>query len=169
MKKTGIFYGSTTGTTESLAKQIATLLDVADADIYDVANAEVASVNAYEVLILGSPTWGLGELQDDWYSFLDKLKKVNLNGKTVALFGCGDSSSYDTTFCDAIGIIYEELQNSGCTFCGDVDTEGYSFSDSKAVVNDRFVGLALDEINESDRTEERLNHWIQQLKQNCLQ
>ena len=106
MKKTGIFYGSTTGTTEILAKQIATLLDVADADIYDVANAEVASVNAYEVLILGSPTWGLGELQDDWYSFLDKLKKVNLNGKTVALLGCGDSSSYDTTFCDAIGIIY---------------------------------------------------------------
>ena len=43
MKKTGIFYGSTTGTTEILAKQIATLLDVADADIYDVANAEVAS------------------------------------------------------------------------------------------------------------------------------
>ena len=169
MKKTGIFYGSTTGTTETIARQIATLLDVSDADIYDVANAEVSSVDAYEVLILGSSTWGLGELQDDWYSFLDKLKKTNLSGKTVALFGCGDSSSYDTTFCDAIGIIYEELQNSGCSFCGDCDTEGYTFSDSKAVVNDRFVGLALDEMNESDRTEERLNKWTDQLKQSCLQ
>ena len=78
MKKTGIFYGSTTGTTETIARQIATLLDVSDADIYDVANAEVSSVDAYEVLILGSSTWGLGELQDDWYSFLDKLKKTNL-------------------------------------------------------------------------------------------
>lgn len=168
MKKIGIFYGSTTGTTETIAKQIATLLDVADSNIYDVAVANPDAVQAYEALILGTSTWGLGELQDDWATFIEKLKKENLNGKTVLLFGCGDSSSYDTTFCDAIGILYEELQHSGCTFCGDCDTEGYLFSSSRAVVDNRFVGLALDDINESDRTDERLNHWIARLKEDCL-
>lgn len=168
MKKTGIFYGSTTGTTETIAKQIATLLDIADADIYDVSVANPDSVQAYEALILGTSTWGIGELQDDWVTFLDKLKQENLSGKTILLFGCGDSSSYDTSFCDAMGIIYEELQNSGCRFCGAWDTEGYLFSDSRAVVDNRFVGLALDEVNESDRTDERLRQWIEKLKKECL-
>ncbi len=168
MKKTGIFYGSTTGTTETIAKQIATLLDIADADIYDVSIANPDSVQAYEALILGTSTWGIGELQDDWVTFLDKLKQENLSGKTILLFGCGDSSSYDTSFCDAMGIIYEELQNSGCRFCGAWDTEGYLFSDSRAVVDNRFVGLALDEVNESDRTDERLRQWIEKLKKECL-
>jgi flavodoxin I len=33
------------------------------------------------------------------------LKNANLSGKTIALFGCGDSESYSDTFCDGMGII----------------------------------------------------------------
>ena len=47
---------------------------------------------------------------------------------------------------------------------GEVPTDGYSFDDSTAVVNDEFVGLPLDADNEEDQTEERIEGWVSQLK-----
>ena len=109
MNKIGVFYGSTTGTTEDLARRIAEKLEVPSTHIYDVSKLTEALVNEYDVLVLGSSTWGAGELQDDWYDGVKVLKKCDLSHKHVALFGCGDSDSYSDTFCDAIGILYEEL------------------------------------------------------------
>ncbi|MFR5657806.1 MAG: flavodoxin domain-containing protein [Butyricimonas faecihominis] len=123
MKKVGIFYGSTTGATEGVAETIAARLGVASEDIHNVGTTKVDEVDKYDVLLLGSSTWGIGELQDDWNDFLDKLKAKNLSGKTVAIFGCGDSALW-RVFRDAIGIIYNELQGSGCQFAGSVDTDG---------------------------------------------
>lgn len=168
MKKAGIFYGSTTGTTETVAKQIAVLLDINDADIFNVADANVDSTDAYEVLLLGTPTWGYGDLQEDWESFLDQLKNKDLMNKTVALFGCGDASAYDSSFCDAIGILYEGLQNSGCKFCGNCPTDDYNFSESKAVVDGQFVGLAIDAGETPNQTDERINKWVTRFKSECL-
>ena len=165
MKKVGIFYGSTTGATEGVAETIASCLGVAREDIHNVGATKVNEVDKYEVLLLGSSTWGIGELQDDWNDFLDKLKAKNLAGKVVAIFGCGDASSFGGSFWDAIGIIYNELQGSGCEFAGSVDTDGYSFDSSEACVDNRFVGLPLDESNESDLTEKRIDAWISGLKQ----
>ena len=88
---TGIFYGSTTGSTEAVAQDIARLLGVAESDLHNVADTSADEADKYDLLLLGSPTWGCGELQDDWYSFLEDLKKRDLRGKQVALFGCGDS------------------------------------------------------------------------------
>ena len=88
--KIGIFYGSSTGTTQSLAEQIALKTGVSKADTHDVADAAPDTIDGYDCLLLGSSTWGDGDLQDDWYGFLDKIKTRDLSGKTVALFGCGD-------------------------------------------------------------------------------
>ena len=122
MNKIGVFYGSTTGTTEDLARRIAEKLDVPSADVFDVSKLTEALVNEYYVLVLGSSTWGAGELQDDWYDGVKVLKKCDLSHKSVALFGCGDSDSYSDTFCDAIGILYEDLKDTHCKFCGATDT-----------------------------------------------
>ena len=54
------------------------------------------------MLILGSSTWGCGDLQDDWYDGVEILKKADLTGKKVALFACGDGESYGDTFCEAM-------------------------------------------------------------------
>ena len=62
-----------------------------------------------EPLILGTSTWGFGDLQEDWDAFLGSLTKMNLTGKTIALFGLGDSSTYSDTFVDGMGIIYRAL------------------------------------------------------------
>ncbi len=161
MKKTGIFYGSSTGTCEELATRIAEKLGVDAADVHSAAKLTTALAGSYEVLILGTSTWGSGELQDDWYDAIKELKKADLSDKFVALFGCGDSESYCDTFCDGIGILYEELRESGCTFLGNrVSTDGYSFESSIAVADGAFVGLALDETNESDKTDARIDAWL---------
>ena len=72
MKTIGIFYGSSTGTTEGIAKRIAEKLGVEDKDIHDVSNASPADVAPYEILLLGCSTWGTGDLQDDWDSYLGR-------------------------------------------------------------------------------------------------
>lgn len=163
MKKIGIFYGSTTGTTEAIARAIASKLDVGSNDVHDAAKLTAELAGQYDMLILGSSTWGDGELQDDWHDAVKVLKGMNLAGKCIALFGCGDSASYSDTFCDAMGILHEELQGTGCQFCGAVDADGYTFDSSKAVADGQFVGLALDEANESDLTDGRINAWIKTL------
>jgi flavodoxin I len=161
MSKIGIFYGSSGGNTEEVAKNIAKKLGVSD--IYDVCKAQASDLTAHDVLLFGSSTWGLGDLQDDWESFIQTVASADLSGKKVALFGCGDSSSYPDTFCDAVGKIYQAVKDKAAVI-GFMDTAGYSFDTSEAVVNGQFVGLALDEDNESDLTEERINRWIEMIK-----
>ena len=158
MKKTVIIYGSSTGTCQSIAETIAKKLGVAD--ILDVAKVTAAQVTEYDNLILGTSTWGAGDMQDDWYGGIKEIKDADLHGKTVALFGCGDSQSYSDTYCDGMGEIYGELQGTGCNIIGQVPTDGYTYDDSTAVVDGHFVGLALDDVNEGDMTEARIDAWI---------
>ena len=61
MKKIGIFYGSTTGTTKDVAKKIGEQLGVKPEDIHDVASAAPSMVGDYDVIIIGASTWGDGE------------------------------------------------------------------------------------------------------------
>lgn len=164
MKKTGVFYGSTTGTTESVARTIAEKLGIPSSDVYNVSKMTADVAGSYEALILGTSTWGDGELQDDWYDGIKVLKGMDLSGKTVALFGCGDSESYSDTFCDGMGILFEDLKNSGCRFIGAVPDADYTYNSSIAVTDSNFVGLAIDDINESDKTDERVTAWTEKLK-----
>ena len=164
MKKTGIFYGSTNGDTESVANKIAIQLGIGKEDVHNVADTTPHAVQPYEVLLLGCSTWGVGEMQDDWNDFLFKLKDMDLKNKTVALFGCGDSVSFSSSFCDALGVIYHELQHTGCTFTGEVDLSEYRFDGSGGVIDGKFVGLPIDDNNESDRTDTRIKKWTDRLK-----
>ncbi len=148
-----------------MANQIADKMGVAASDVHSADKLSADLVKEYDLLILGTSTWGDGELQDDWYDGIKVLKSADLSFKSIALFGCGDSESYCDTFCDGMGILYEDLKDSGCSFIGNkVGTDGYSFSSSIAVVNGAFVGLALDEVNESDKTAERIDNWTAELK-----
>jgi len=163
MKKVTIIFGSSTGNTEKIAQTIANKLG-GEIKIIDVAKATTKDVNESDTLLLGASTWGYGDLQDDWEDFLPKLEHCELKGKVVALFGLGDSESYPDTFTNAMGLIHNTIAPMGCTIIGKVSTEGYTFDDSLAVEDNEFVGLALNEDNESDLTEERITHWVEALK-----
>ena len=147
-----------------MANLIAKKLGIASADVHDVSKMSADMAGAYEALILGTSTWGDGELQDDWYDGIKVLKGMDLKDKVIALFGCGDSESYGDTFCDGMGILYESLKNSGCRFIGAVPDAGYTYGSSVSVIDGKFVGLAIDEMNESGKTEERVSSWTDMLK-----
>jgi flavodoxin I len=155
--KTLVIYGSTTGTTEEVAQKIAEKLNAEAVNVADVTEDQIAEADN---LVLGSSTWGAGELQDDWYDGIDKLKSADLKGKTIAIFGVGDSASYSDTFCGSMAGLYDAVKDSGAKIVGAVSTDGYTFDDSESVVNGKFVGLALDEENESDKTDERIDNWV---------
>lgn len=161
MNKTIVIYGSSTGTCQSIAEKIASKLKV---EAIDVQTLDAGVVDSYDNLIIGTSTWGAGELQDDWYDGLKLLQGANLSGKTIAIFGCGDCESYGDTFVSAMGELYNGLKGSGTAFIGRVPTAGYNFSDSEAVVDGEFVGLALDDVNEEDKTDERIDAWIESIK-----
>jgi flavodoxin I len=163
MKKTGIFYGSSSGNTKAAAEKIAQALGIDKHDVRDVARAKVEDLASFDVLLFGSSTWGLGDLQDDFADFITPLAKADLAGKKVGLFGCGDSSSYPDTFCNALGTIYKTVAPKA-EVIGSVPVEGYTFDDSEAVVDRHFVGLPLDEDNESKLTAQRINQWVELIK-----
>lgn len=81
MNKIGIFYGSTTGTTAGVARQIAKELGVADTDVHDMSKSSPSDVAPYDVLIMGTSTWGDGDMQDDAHDFADGLQGLSLKGK----------------------------------------------------------------------------------------
>jgi flavodoxin I len=166
MSNIGLFYGSTTGKTQSTAEMIqeefggedvVTLHDISEID----DGAEFAD---YDKLIIASPTWDIGQLQSDWEGFFDELDNLDFSGKQVAYFGTGDQVGYSENFQDAMGILEEKISSLGGKTVGYWSTDSYDFEDSKAVRNGKFVGLALDEDNQSELTEKRIKQWVTQLK-----
>ena len=135
MSETIVIYGSSTGTCEAIAEKIASKLGCEALNVQDLT-ADVVSAN--KNLILGTSTWGAGELQDDWYDGLSTLKASDLSGKTIAIFGCGDCSSYSDTFVGGMGELYNGIKDSGA----------------------KFIGLPLDDINEDDKTDARIDAWV---------
>jgi flavodoxin I len=159
--KTAVVYGSTTGNTRNAAEVIAAKLG---AEIHDIGEIEAADLAGCERIVFGVSTWGSGDLQDDWAAALGKLEEVDLSGKKVALFGLGDPLTYADTFVDALGTLYAKVREKNGTVVGFTPTDGFEFTASKAVVDNRFVGLVLDADNEAELTPGRIDQWIAQLE-----
>ncbi len=160
--KTGIYFGTTTGTTEDIANRISNHFD--DVDVIEVSEG-IDTFNNYDLLILGSPTWGLGDLQDDWMACVDEIDDMDLSDKYVALFGTGDQASFSDSFIDAIDILYKKALKANAKIIGFTDIDGYDFTDSLAVKNGKFICLAIDELNQPELSDERIENWCNQLKE----
>jgi flavodoxin I len=160
MKDIAIIYGSSTDNTKNVALKIAQKLSAENILLKDVSAVDFNDLANYPNIILGTSTWGLGDLQDDWIDRISELQNVDLTGKTLAFFGLGDSSSYSDTFADGMGLLHEALEGKGFKSAGEFSVDGYNFDSSKAVKNGKFVGVAIDEDNESNLTEQRLDAWI---------
>jgi flavodoxin I len=179
--KIGLFYGSTTGKTDAIAELIADELGRGIVSLHFIAEANKKDFAEYEYLIIGCPTWGIGELQIDWEEFLPELKDVDFKGKKVAYFGLGDQVKYPYNFLDAMGILAEKISSQGGVRIGSWSTDGYSFKASKALIKNQltqtangtqlflsdseFVGLGIDEDNQPELTEQRIKTWVSQIRQ----
>lgn len=164
MSKIGLFYGTQTGKTEIIAEMIRDEFGGSEIDLHDMAQVDVSDFDGYTRLIIASPTWNIGELQSDWEGFFPELDTIDFSGKTVAYFGTGDQIGYADNFMDAIGILEEKISGRGGKTIGHCSTDSYDFSESKAVKNGKFVGLAIDEDNQAELTEERVKAWVAQIK-----
>ncbi|MEM6796487.1 MAG: flavodoxin [Acidobacteriota bacterium] len=165
-----IAWGSSTGYTEEVATSLHEKLDGISDRIVDIADIEPPDLLEYDVLLIGISTWHVGELQDDWDHCFDELADLDFSGKLVAFFGCGDADGYPDNFQDAMGILWKRLEEQGAKLMGQWPIEGYDFLESEALTEDgkHFVGLAIDEHNQDELTEERVDRWCDQIQKEMV-
>jgi flavodoxin I len=169
MANVGIFFGTDTGNTRRIAKTIAdTLTPDVSAKPVNIRNSSVEDLLKFDTLILGSPTYGEGQLPglasgtstESWAEFLPKLAGNDFSGKKVAIYGLGNQKGYPGEFVDAMFYLYEQFKQCGATMIGSWAIDGYLFKQSKAIIDNRFVGLALDQENQKELTPSRLETWL---------
>lgn len=164
--KVGLFYSSDTGNTEAVAEIMREKIGEHIVDTHEVFKIDLPNViKKYDFIILGVPTWYDGEIQNEWGDKIDDLAKVDLTGCKVAVYGLGDQQDWGEYFCDAIAELAIKAQESGAVIIGHWPSQGYEFTDSKALIDkNTFIGLTLDEDRQEDLTENRINVWLEQLR-----
>lgn len=157
-----LFYGSSTCYTEFVAERIVSMLGESNLALHNVADTDLSRMQDYDFLIMGIPTWDYGELQEDWDNIWDEMEKLDFSGQTCAIFGLGDQDGYADWFQDAVGYLYHKLKALNATMVGGWPNVGYEFNESKGLneAGTEFLGLALDEENQPELTDERLSEWL---------
>ncbi len=161
MKNIAIFYASSTGNTKAIAEQLSKNLD--GIKEYNIKLTGCEYMRDYENLILGISTWEDGKMQEDWEKSWGEFSKIDFKNKKVAIFGLGDHKKYKNNFLDAMGKLYKQLIKANAQVIGFTSTLGYEFEKSEAVIENRFVGLALDLENKEDNFK-KIEEWTTILK-----
>jgi len=163
--KIGLFYGSTTCYTEIAAEKIQATIGADLIELHNLKDEPLAHCLDYDFIIFGISTWDYGELQEDWESSWQNIADLDLSEKTIALYGMGDQIGYTEWFQDALGMLHEQVATQGARLIGYWPNKGYEFSASKALSADKshFVGLSLDEDNQYELSEQRIEQWCEQV------
>lgn len=165
MSQIGMFFGTTTGKTAEAAEKIQEAFGGESVvTLIEIPDAEEGDFTSYPYILIGCPTWDIGELQSDWDTYFPNLDSIDFSGKKVAYFGTGDQVGYADNFMDAIGIIEAKIRERGGQTVGHWSTDGYDFDASKADRGGQFCGLALDEDNQPELSDERIEAWVAQVK-----
>jgi len=167
-----IVYGTSTGSTETVADMIAAEFgnDAEGPIEIDGIHGSLAKKFAdFDAIIVGTPTWNTGADTErsgtGWDEiYYDEMQDLNISGKKVAVFGLGDQISYSENYADASGELHDVFKGLGCEMMGYTSYEGYEHESSKAVRGDKFCGLLCDMVNEDDLSEGRVKNWVSQLK-----
>lgn len=173
MKRIGIFCASAGGTSLLIAKELASAFSVKEDDFINMEEDfdDVAQLLEYDILFIGSSTWGQGDVHHEWVEpqFQIDNNKIDFSGKTIAFFGAGDSVKHAEQFCSALGKLYTTFTKAGAKFIGFVDKKDYNYKFSLAEVNEKFCGLAIDHHNEENKTSIRITKWLNLLKDELSQ
>jgi len=169
MSKMGIFVGTAGGTSMKIAKALAKTFDIEEEDIINMEEDfdEVDQLLEYDVLFLGSSTWGQGDVHFSWVDTILEIEAdgVDFSGKKVAFFGAGDSKKHGEHFCSALGKLHKTFTEAGGEAIGFIPKDGYSYEFSLAEMDGKLCGCAIDEHNEKSKTKERIAVWIETLKE----
>lgn len=169
MKKILLLFWGKKGNVERAARKVYSQFDPSEIDIFDVVSFDVSKIKNYKMFILGGSTIGAEnwiDVKDDneWNRFFVKIRKFDLSGMKVAFFGLGDQVLYPENFVDGLSVFKEEMEKTGIKIIGYWPTDGYIFTDSAGMKDDKFFGLALDLDRQDELTDERVNKWAKQIK-----
>ncbi len=168
MSKMGIFVGTAGGTSMKVAEALVEAFDIDQADVINMEEDfdDIDQLLEYDVLFIGSSTWGQGDVHFSWVDTVLEIQddEVDFSGKKVAFFGAGDSKKHGEHFCSALGKLHKTFTKAGAKAIGAIPKEGYTYEFSLAQKGDKLVGCAIDEHNEKDKTDERIEMWIEKLK-----
>lgn len=164
MKKIGLFYSIKGNKTKQVAEDIKKMFGKADIEAIPVEEAWDKDFEKYSNIILGAATWFDGELPTHWDELIPEIVDLKLKGKKIAIFGLGDQVNYSENFVDSIGILAEAFEKAGAKIIGQTSIDGYTYEKSRAVRDGKFLGLAIDEINQSNKTKERVKKWVAQIE-----
>jgi flavodoxin I len=164
MEKIGLFYSFASKKTAKIAGIVRNAFTGVDVQPVNVDEAKKENFLEYVNLIIGVPTWFDGELPNYWDELLPALEEIDYSHKKIAIFGLGDQKGYPENFCDAIGIMATFFEMKGALIVGKFPVEGYTFEGSKAFRDGQFLGLPLDQENQSRLTNGRIEQWVANLK-----
>jgi flavodoxin I len=168
MNKIALIYWPKKGSTERVANKIYEQFDEASIDIFTIKEINTAEFALYDAFIIGAPTTGADKWEESyrslWQDFFIRLTKTEIDGKPFAIFGLGDQILYPNNFVDGMIFIKEAFEKNGAKHTGSWPTAGYEFEDSQSVSGDLFFGLAIDEDQQNEKTDERVAEWTKGLK-----
>lgn len=169
MEKTAIIYWPKDGNVETVAHKIYSQFKNSDSILRNISELKASDIADFEFLIIGGSTvgaeiWEEAKANNRWNDFFKTLDEISLKDKKIALFGLGDQVLYPNNFVDGLSVIRDEITKRGGKLFGFWPIDDYSFEESTAVEDGKFFGLAIDEDNESELTDERIKNWLEQLK-----
>jgi len=165
MNKVLLMYWPESGNVENVSEKISSKLNdcelvtkpitrVTPQDLHDIDNWIVGGST------VGSHVWMDADDSNKWHDYFKKLDSVNLNSKVVAFFGLGDQILYPHHFVDGLGVFQDEFSKRNARIIGQWPVDGYHFYDSEGVMDNKFHGLALDEDQQPELTDERIDKWL---------
>ena len=97
MAKIGMFWGSSTDMTSLASEVIKEEIESFEHDIdsINIRDSGLEPILEYKNVIIGCPTWNVGELQDDWDLLYNDYQKLRFDNITGAFFGVGDKIGYN--------------------------------------------------------------------------
>lgn len=168
MSKIGIFYGPEMGSVEKVARVIEAKFGADNVELLAVKNCSEKDLQRFDKMVFGVSTIGKtnwdSEYKDtDWDTFASVFSKVNWSNKKVAMYGLGDHIQYPQHFVDALGWVYERLENTEAEVVGFCSVEDYTYEESEGIKDGLFLGLPIDEDNEAEKTDVRVSNWVNKL------
>ena len=163
-KAIGLFYAPSGGSVHKVAKRIKQKIKDRKVDMLYIRDVKPEDFLNYRNIILVSSTSGKdawnNDESDEWAAFMPGLQKLRLDGRRIALVGLGNSVLYPNNFVDGLSNFADLIEEKGGILIGKTETDGYTYTLSRSIQDNLFMGLALDEDNEANQTDARIEKWL---------
>ncbi len=163
-KAIGLFYAPSGGSVHKVAKRIKQKIKDRKVDMLYIRDVKPEDFLNYRNIILVSSTSGKdawnNDETDEWAAFMPGLQKLRLDGRRIALVGLGNSVLYPNNFVDGLSNFANLIEEKGGILIGKTETDGYTYTLSRSIQDNLFMGLPLDEDNEANQTDARIEKWL---------